>query len=208
LELLERDNALAVGAPEPLVQPLRRRVGVLASIAVSDSDALRSVLADLVPVEAVLGPAFYGYADRETFVPVESDARVLTAEDEPAYERFRASVPDTEWNQGGLEFEPSETVGLFVGEDLVAVAAYDLWDDVLAHLGVITHPNYRGEGYGRAVVSRATDYALADGYLPQYRTLDAWPWSVALARGLGFKRFATSMLISFDVGELGESNEP
>jgi GNAT superfamily N-acetyltransferase len=199
VEIFERDDALAIGAPELFVELLRDRTDDFASINVTDSEAIREILTDLGTIEAVLGPAFYGYVDRETFTPIESSARTLTAADSSAYERFRAIVPDAEWEQGGSGFEPGETVGLFVGEDLVAVAAYDLWDDLLAHLAVVTHPEYRGEGYGRAVVSRATDRALAEGYLPQYRTLDAWPWSVALARELGFERFATSMLVLVDI---------
>lgn len=204
VEIFECDDALAIGAPEPLVEPLCGRTADLASINVTDPEAVREPLVDLGAIEAVLGPAFYGYVDRETFTPIESSARTLTAADSSAYERFRAIVPDAEWEQGGLGFEPGETIGLFVGEDLVAVAAHEVWDGLLAHLAVVTHPEHRGEGYGRAVVSRATDRALTEGFLPQYRTLDVWPWSVALARELGFERFATSILVLIDTDESTE----
>jgi GNAT superfamily N-acetyltransferase len=94
-------------------------------------------------------------------------------------------------------------IGLFAdaGDDheLVAAAAYDVWDDLLAHLAVVASPERRNQGYGRAVVSRATERALAEGLIPQYRTADAWPWSVALAEGLGFCQFGTSVLVS--IGE-------
>jgi GNAT superfamily N-acetyltransferase len=204
VEIFERDDALAIGAPELLVEPLRGCTDDFASIDVTDPEAACEILVDLGSIEAVLGPAFYGYVDRETFTPIESSARTLTAADSSAYERFRAAVPDAEWEQGGSGFEPGETIGVFVGGELVAVAGCDLWDDLLAHLAVVTHPEHRGEGYGRVVVSRATDRALTEGYFPQYRTLEAWPWSVALARELGFERFATSMLVLIDTDESTE----
>ena len=58
----------------------------------------------------------------------------------------------------------------------------------------MTHPDHRSAGHGRAAVSLLTDRALDAGLLPQYRTADTWPWSVALAEGLGYERFATSYL--------------
>jgi GNAT superfamily N-acetyltransferase len=203
--MFERDDTLAIGAPQSLIESLRGRADDLASIDATDPVAIREILHDLGSIEAVLGPAFYGYVDRETFTPIESSARTLIAADSSAYNRFRTTVPDAEWERGGSGFEPGQTLGLFVGETLVAVAAYEVWNDLLAHLAVVTHPDHRGEGYGRAVVSRATDRALTEGYLPQYRTLNAWPWSVALAEELGFERFATSMLVLVDTDEPAEA---
>ena len=72
------------------------------------------------------------------------------------------------------------------------MAGYDIWDGLIAHVAVVTHPDHRSSGNGRAAASLLTDRALDAGLLPQYRTSDAWPWSVALAEGLGYERFATS----------------
>ena len=151
-------------------------------------------ISNLDGVEEVLGPTFYGYTDRETFSPVNATAEVLTPDDEPAYETFQAAVSEEDWNHGGTVFHPDRTIGVYVDDELVALASYEIWGDVIAHLSVITHPEYRDEGYGQAVVSRVTEHALSAGYLPQYRTSDAWPWSVALSQKLGFARFATAYL--------------
>ena len=140
----------------------------------------------------MLGPAFYGYADPTTFDPVDDEARVLDESDESAFETLRAAVPGEEWNQGGPAFAPGWTVGRVVDGALVAVAGYDVRGGLLAHVAVVTHPDHRSAGHGRAVVSLVTERALEVGLVPQYRTADAWPWSVVLAEGLGYERFATS----------------
>ena len=142
-------------------------------------------------IETVLGPAFWGYTDQEAFTAIESDARLLNTADKPAYDAFRSRVADEDWDNGGPSFVPRETTGLFVEGELVAASGYEVWDELIAHIAVVTHPDYRGNSYGQAVVSRATETALTAGLLPQYRTLDAWPWSVALARKLRYTRFAT-----------------
>ncbi|WP_227354770.1 GNAT family N-acetyltransferase [Haladaptatus salinisoli] len=195
VQLFRSGESLVVGAPESLVEPLRRHADGLEPLDIGDEDALRERFETFGTVTRALGPAFYGYADGESFAPVSSDARVLTSADESAYDRFRAAIPDEEWEQGAPRFSPGETVGLFVDDDLVATAGYEGWDDFIAHIGVVTHPDHRNEGNGRAVVSRTTERALAEGLLPQYRTADEWPWSVALARELGFERFATAALV-------------
>lgn len=189
-----RGDALVVGAPDSSVESFERRSDALAGLDVDDGDEVREWFLDFDAVADVLGPAFWGYTDRTAFDPVESDARVLTAADESAYDEFRDAVCEEEWERGGPRFVPERTVGLFADDDLVAASGYEVWDDSVAHIAVVTRPDHRGEGYGRAVVSGATEAALIEGLIPQYRTLDAWPWSVALARRLGFERFATGYL--------------
>lgn len=197
VQLFRRGESLVVGAPESFVEPLRRRIGDRTGLDIANRRALEEWFSAFGDV-TVFGPAFYGYTDWNAFDPVASNARVLTVADEAAYERLRAAVPDREWEQGGVAFIPDRTVGRFAAGDLVAIADYDVRDGVLAHIAVVTWPNRRSEGHGRAVVSRVTERVLAEGLLPQYRTLDAWPWSVALAAGLGFERFATGSLVSIE----------
>jgi GNAT superfamily N-acetyltransferase len=184
-------DAVVVGAPEQLRHTAERQTDLLSAIDSTDGDEIRDWYGAFERVETVLGPAFWGYTDEGAFEPVVSSARVLGRADESAYASLREAVPASAWDNGGPAFVPGETVGLFVDDDLVAASGYDVWDDMLAHLAVVTHPDERGEGYGQAVVSRATELAVSEGLVPQYRTLAAWPWSVALAESLGFERFAT-----------------
>lgn len=195
IQLFRRGEALVVGAPESRVAAVRERLSECDSGIVTEEGTLRRQFDSLGTVTAVFDSTFYGYADEESFAPVLSDARLLTADDRAAHERLRTAVPDEEWSNGGPQFETGTTVGLFVGDDLVAAAGYEVWDDFLAHIAVVVHPNHRGEGYGRSVVSRATEQAFSDGLLAQYRTADEWPWSVALAESLEFERFVTAALV-------------
>lgn len=194
VQLFCSDGAWVIGAPDALFDACRQHGTDLVPLDTDDYAGVQAWFTDLQGIERVIGPTFYGYTDQETFDPVESEARVLTAADEPAYEAFRADIPNDEWAQGGPAFTPDETVGFVIGDELVAASGYDVWDGLIAHLAVVTHPDNRDEGYGQAVVSHATEQALAAGLIPQYRTLDAWPWSVAVAQRLGFKRFATAYL--------------
>lgn len=198
IQLFRRGEALVVGAPKSRVAAVRERLSDCDSAIVTEGEALRRRFESLGTVTAVFDSTFYGYADQESFAPVLSDARLLTVDDHAAYERLRTTVPDEEWSNGGSQFEIGTTVGLFDGDELVAVAGYEVWDDFLAHIAVVVHPNHRGNGHGRAVVSEVTEQALVDGLLPQYRTADEWPWSVALAESLGFERFVTAALVQLE----------
>lgn len=194
VQVVCRDDALVIGASHSLVDSIRARLDRLASreTETPTDDVIREWLSQFDGIERVLGPTFYGYADRETFVPVKSDAHALTAADTAAFRTLQRRIPAEEWDAGGPQFTPDETVGVFVGEELVSVAGFEVWDEVFAHLRVVTHPDHRNRGYGQVVVSEATVQALGDDLIPQYRTLDAWPWSVELARNLGFHRFMTA----------------
>ncbi len=150
------------------------------------------------PVEGVVGPAFVGYTDGAAFRPAHAEGlRFLGPQDVTMLARLQGTCSTLEWEHGGSQLSDQPVVGIFVEEHLVVVAGYELWGDVIAHIAVITHPQYRGQGYGRSVVCRLTEEVLFRGLVPQYRTLEANGASMTIARMLGFERYATTVAVRF-----------
>jgi len=90
-------------------------------------------------VIASIGPAFVGYSDLKHFRPsFSSSTRRLTAQDEKAVDLLRAACAVEEWEHGGSEFRPSVMAGAFSGPELAALASYQLWDQQIAHIAVVT----------------------------------------------------------------------
>jgi predicted GNAT family acetyltransferase len=141
----------------------------------------------------IIGPAFIGYA--EHISPAPSGARLLVKEDFPLVDELRRSCEELAWEHGGSEVEGSPTAGAFENGRLVSLAGYEVWDDAIAHISVVTHPDFRGHGHGRAVVTQVAAAALEAGLLPQYRTLEANAGSIRIAEALGFERYATSVAV-------------
>lgn len=111
-----------------------------------------------------------------------------------ALDALKQSCDASEWDHGGSSIDcPSS--GVFAGGRLVAVASYQVWGDVIAHLSIVTHPGYRSRGFGRSAVAHLAERAIAAGLLPQYRTLESNGASVRVAEALGFCRYATSMAV-------------
>ena len=75
---------------------------------------------------------------------------------------LRAACPVQEWEAGGSEFRPSTMVGAFKGQELAALAGYQLWGDQVAHIAIVTHPAFRGQGYATTAVSTLTKFAPPD----------------------------------------------
>jgi predicted GNAT family acetyltransferase len=99
------------------------------------------------------------------------------------------------WEHSGITFDEAHVFGCFVDDRLVAAARYQsAWEET-AHIGVVTHPAYRGHGYGRAVVSAATASGLEAGFIVLYQTLLNNVPSVALATGLGYQPYATHLAV-------------
>ena len=85
--------------------------------------------------------------------------------------------------------------GVFVDDDLVALAGYKTWPCDIAHIHVVAHPEFRGRGFGRAVVAHIAGVALDSGLTPQYRTLESNRPSIRVAESLGFVHFASSVAV-------------
>ncbi len=85
--------------------------------------------------------------------------------------------------------------GCFHGPLLVAAGTCRSGDEGVLDIGILTHPVYRGHGYGRAVVSAMTAYGLAHGRVMRYRTLQANVPSLRIARALGYQEYGLTIAV-------------
>lgn len=195
VEVIARSDSTVVSVASDRQNSVRDALSGLDPANLVDPDVLTERFATVdVALDEVLGPAFLGYTDGSSLSFVERSTRVLTEGDGHAYDALRAACSDDEWSDGGSSFVPGRSVGRFVGSELVALAGYEVWD-TLAHIAVVTHPEHRSAGHAQAVVSAIARDALDAGLVPQYRTLEAWPWSVQVATKVGFERWGTSVLV-------------
>lgn len=141
----------------------------------------------------IIGPAFIGYGGG--LAPLHT-VRLLTSRDASAIDALQASCSSEEWEHGGSLLE-NTCSGVFVDDRLVALSGYEIWGGVIAHLSIVTHPAFRGQGYGRSTVSHLAAHATAAGLMPQYRALESNLASIAIADSLGFQSYATSVAIRF-----------
>lgn len=159
-------------------------------------------------VGQVVGPAWVGYADAATLAAprttrgraAEGHARPLTAADAPALAALRDACGPEAWEHGGHALADGPAAGAFADGRLAAVAGYARWGERLAHVSVVTHPDYRGRALGRAAVARVAALALARGLVPQYRTLESNAPARALAGALGFTAHLTTVAARHQVG--------
>jgi GNAT superfamily N-acetyltransferase len=143
----------------------------------------------------IIGPAFIGYADAQTFAPKgEPVGRLLHDADDAAVSELRAACDPTEWKHGGPA-ESATRIGIFQDDELHGLASFERWGERIAHISVITHPAFRGHGLGKAAVAEATGVALERNLVAQYRTLVSNAPSMAIASGLGFRRYASTLAI-------------
>jgi len=90
------------------------------------------------------------------FPGLRGGTRLLAGQDLAELERLAAACGATAWGHSGIDPARPPVFGCFAGEVLAAAGTLDRWGDRLLHLGIVTHPGYRGRGYGKAVVSAMT----------------------------------------------------
>lgn len=155
-----------------------------------------------IAADRVVGPAFIGYLDEATFAGSdEIESRLLDDSDAGAIEALRAACEPVGWTEGGPAAGTVAAVGVFRGSTLAALSTYEVWSERIAHIGIVTHPAHRGCGLGTAAVRAMTTIAHARKLVAQYRTLLANAPSMAIARRLGFERYATTISIGFSIRE-------
>lgn len=84
--------------------------------------------------------------------------------------------------------EPDPVIfGIFDEGRLVAYASHRYWDNVIADIGVLIHPDYRSRGLGKAVISELCAWCIQNDVVPMYRAFSYHNHSRRIAQALGFK---------------------
>jgi GNAT superfamily N-acetyltransferase len=192
--VLFRPPACVLAVPEDWHAATASRVRDRRPEELFDAGLLRQVFGAVV--DRVVGPAWLGYADASDFHPAPTmGARLLTEEDLPELQRLAAACGPLAWEHSGIDPVRPPVFGCFTGGALAAAGMLEPWGARLLHVGIVTHPGYRGRGYGKAVVSAMTAHGLATGRVVQFRTMLANLPSVGIARALGFQRFALTLAV-------------
>lgn len=136
---------------------------------------------------------FYLYpADRIAFnVDAPFHIRQLLADDEAHLDALNNACTKEEVDNSFVAIDELGGWGCFHHEQLVSAAAFSDWG-LYGDMGVITHPNFRRQGLAKAVVSAASEHALAVGKLPVYRCHITLFSSINTAKGVGFRPYQTS----------------
>ena len=78
-------------------------------------------------------------------------------------------------------------MGLIYNGELAAYASHRYWgDEEIADIGVLIHPNYRGQGLGKGIVSSLCAWCIKNNVVPMYRVFDDNMISKKIPTKLGF----------------------
>ena len=133
----------------------------------------------------------YFYLDPERFCPCASDAvRQLTPEDRPLMAAFHTALPPHQRRHVAIDHPL--VFGYVIQQQLVAVASHLLFDeDHIAAAGVVTHPEFRRRGFGKAVSSAVVQWAVDREWIVEWGTNATNLGSLSIAHRLGFSEYAT-----------------
>ncbi|GAB3258267.1 GNAT family N-acetyltransferase [Kineosporia babensis] len=184
-------GVVVLGGAGIVTVPGEDLIGAFAGLSVAgavDPGLLRSRLA----VRQVLGPAALAYLDETEFRPMAGPVRVesLPVQDAGLAELL-TSVGTEDAEESGLEDVTSDVFVVRDASRVIAAAGYGHWPGAVAHLCVLTVPEYRGRHLARAVASAATRDALQHRLLPQWRARPAA--SRRVAQRLGFRDLGTQL---------------
>lgn len=156
-------------------------------------------IADNLDVTVLEQDNYYSIT-KEDFIAHESDytVRQLTAGDAAAFDAFQAncSQQDREYAEIGLHDEA--IFGALDGERIIATASTFEWYGFV-DFGVLTDPDYRGQGLGKAVVAAIVKHYLEheEQRLLLYKHESSNIGSGKIAKAVGWQQFATVDFLRF-----------
>lgn len=145
----------------------------------------------------VIGPTFQGYIDDGSFIEQKTHevVELVTEHHLASLQDFRVSCSETEWEYSDIDFQRRPIIACFCDEKVVAAGSWRVERSGILSVGIISHPNYRGNGYAKAVVSTLTSKGLKTGATMHFQTLKSNTSSVAIAHSLGYKELVSTLAI-------------
>jgi GNAT superfamily N-acetyltransferase len=188
-------NSCIVSAPKALVAKLGQELTGKSCGYTFNTQILEDLFGVLV--DRIIGPAWIGQISLKNFKPVHgSETRELLSEsDWETFALFLAECSPSDVGVSSLALKRSPTVGAFAQGRIVAASSYEIRENILAHIGILTHPDARGLGFAKKAISKMTEIALQSGLGIQYQTLISNASSVGAARHLGYTDFAETIAI-------------
>lgn len=183
-------DACLVSVPEVVPEIERAKLRTATPAQAFDPDFLAKTF--VVWKDRVSPPAWVGVCGKEDFKPVPTTARLLTPDDEAATLRLAKGCGEVAWKQSKLASDRNTNFGLFEGSEIVAASGYLVMGGLLAYIGVVTHPDHRGKGHAKRVVSSSMQHAFGKGLIAMWRTPHANETAIKLAGSLGFSRYAST----------------
>lgn len=192
--LLRWGESCVFAVPDPCYAATERAIAGKGVDDVFDSEFLAAHFR--AAVERIIGPTFRGCCDASDFRPADPrGTRLLTHADDPSLLRLRDAAGEEAWEHSSIVLDRPPTFGCFAEGELVAAGTLIAAGPRLRNVGILTHPAYRRQGYGRAVVAFMTAHALVEGGIGHYQTLMANAGSRAIALSLGYVQYATAFAV-------------
>lgn len=130
------------------------------------------------------------------YPPAEFSVRRLNQGDRTAFYRFRNQCTREDLAEGFVELDHVAVFGALYEDEIVAVSSIIVWDEI-ADIGIITMPDFRELGLGKALGSRASEWAVINKKLIQYRHNVLNYGSLKVSRALGFREYIVDQEYSY-----------
>ena len=201
--VLTFDKAACVFAPVDLLDLVTPAVADLDAEAATDPATWHALLGEAVGL--AFGPVVHHYLDDDAGLADIAAGRRINPDDAAALAALRGAVPPDEWVSAGFAAPAAMLFGIFrdlgsgSGQQLrdlgsgggqrrmVAAANLTTGPDAATDVGIVVHPDERGQGYAIQIAATATRQALQMHGIARFRVLATSTSTLAIAARLGFE---------------------
>lgn len=117
------------------------------------------------------------------------EVRQLSLAESDDLTRMHRGCTLAEQQAGEVNIDHPAIFGTYANGQLIAAASFIDQGQTISDVGVLVHRDFRGQGYGKAVVSALCQWGLDNNRIVQYWRLCTNTASVHIADALGFKEY-------------------
>ena len=192
--IFEREGRWVVTVPSDLRDEIASKIVSISESRRLTEEGARELFKDRVL--RIIGPVYQGALEPSHFKPfLRHSSRLLLENDRHALEELLGACDSADVDYSGVDIHSIPLHCCYSEGRLVAVAKEIDISPYAMNPGVLVHPAFRGQGYGKAAVSATVESIFAQGRVVSYQTLANNVPSVGIAQDLGCKDYARHLAV-------------
>lgn len=190
-------DKFVISAPEKYLERLKKASKINSDF--FDAEILKNLLGD--DFHSISSISWLGYYNKTAPPHYPADTKIIdirTSDNKNLIDELKNSCDPLEWKHADIDNSAESAAVKIIDDKIVSIASYKLLrmkKPQIIQVGIITHPDFRREGFAKDTLTCITKFSQNYKYNVQFRTSYKNKAAISTAMSCGYELYAPQLTV-------------